>query len=97
VYEPIVPQGGRWQSHVLGLDLVLDEGQLRFYHGAAVLLDARELISRLSTMLDIATQRAEEEARRAEEEARRAEEEARRAARYAARLRELGIDPEDVE
>ena len=36
-------------------------------------------------------------ARRAENEARRAETEAHRAERYAARLRELGVDPDDVE
>lgn len=108
-YAPIVPQGGRWPSEVLGLDLSLEGGQLRFYHGSAALLDARELITRLSTLVDEALHRADEEARRAEEEARRAEaearraeeearraeEEARRAERLAARLRELGIDPDD--
>ena len=41
-------------------------------------------------------QRAEEERQRAEEERQRAEEERQRAERLAARLRELGIDPEDV-
>jgi Uma2 family endonuclease len=103
-YEPIVPQAGRWPSKSLGVDLALEAGSLRFYHGAAMLLDARELIGRLSSMLDVATaraeeeaRRAEEEARRAEEEARRAEEEARRAERYARRLRELGIDPDEIE
>jgi Uma2 family endonuclease len=101
-YEPIVPQGGRWPSRILDLDLSLEGGQLRFFHGNAPLLDARELIVRLSTMVDEAlhraeeeARRAEEEARRAEEEARRAEEEARRAERLAARLRQLGIDPDE--
>jgi Uma2 family endonuclease len=46
-YEPIVPQGGRWPSRVLDLDLSLEGGQLRFFHGNAPLLDARELIVRL--------------------------------------------------
>ncbi len=101
-YETIVPQGGRWPSRILDLDLSLEGGQLRFFHGNAPLLDARELIVRLSTMVDEALHRAEEEARRAEEEARRAEgearraeEEARRAERLAARLRQLGIDPDE--
>jgi Uma2 family endonuclease len=94
-YEPIVPQGGRWPSQVLELDLSLEGGQLRFFSGNAPLLDARELITRLSTMVDEALHRAEEEARRAEEEARRAEEEARRAERLAARLRQLGVDPDE--
>ncbi len=108
-YEPIVPQGGRWASRVLGLDLSLEEGRLRFFHGNAPLLDAHELILRLSAMVDEAlrraedeaqraegeAQRADDEARRAEDEARRAEDEARRAERLAARLRELGVDPEE--
>jgi Uma2 family endonuclease len=41
-------------------------------------------------------QRAEEESRRAAAERQRAEEEFRRAAKLAARLRELGIDPDSV-
>lgn len=100
-YEPIVPQEGRWWSEVLELDLAVEEDRLRFFHGSAPLLDARELVSRLSSMVDEAIERAEEEARRAEEEARRAEEgarraeeEARRADRLAAKLRRLGIDPD---
>jgi Uma2 family endonuclease len=88
VYEPIVPQGGRWPSRVLELDLSLEGGQLRFFHGNAPLLDARELIARLSTMVDDALARAEEQHRRAEEEARRAEEEARRAEEEARRAEE---------
>jgi Uma2 family endonuclease len=80
-YQPLVPQAGRWHSRILDLDLALDEGQLRFYYGSAALLDARELIARLSTMVDRATERAEQEAQRAE--------------RYAARLREAGIDPDE--
>jgi Uma2 family endonuclease len=108
-YEPIVPQAGRWASQVLELDLSLEGGQLRFLHGNAPLLDARELIVRLSAMVDEALRRAEGDARRAEDEARRAEDavrrakdearraddEARRAERLAARLRQLGIDPDD--
>lgn len=103
-YEPIVPQSGRWSSHVLDLDLALEGEQLRFFHGTAPLLDARELILRLSGMVDDALRKAEEGARRAEEEARRAQEEARkaddsaqRAAKLAARLRELGVDPDAIE
>jgi Uma2 family endonuclease len=43
-----------------------------------------------------AHRRAEEEKRRAEEEKRRAEEEKRRAERLAARLRELGVNPDGL-
>jgi regulator of protease activity HflC (stomatin/prohibitin superfamily) len=42
------------------------------------------------------TQRAEQEAQRAEQEAQRAEHEAQRAGRLAAKLRELGLDPDQV-
>ncbi|MBX3210152.1 MAG: Uma2 family endonuclease [Labilithrix sp.] len=93
-YEPIVPQAGRWWSSILELDLAVEEDRLRFYHGSAPLLDARELVTRLSTMVDEAIRRAEDEARRAEDEARRAEDEARRADRLAAKLRRLGVDPD---
>ncbi|HEU5077161.1 MAG TPA: Uma2 family endonuclease [Polyangiaceae bacterium] len=109
-YEAIVPVGGRFSSRVLDLELSLEGGQLRFFHGTAPLLDAQELVARLSTMVDEALLRAEEQARRAEEESRRAEEESRRAeeesqraqqesgrvAKLAARLRELGVDPDEI-
>jgi hypothetical protein len=93
-YERIVPQGGRWTSGVLGLDLAVEGHRLRFFHGSATLLEARELIDRLSTMVDEAVQRAEQEAQRAEQEAQRADAAVRRAERLAARLRELGVDPD---
>ena len=82
-YEPIVPQAGRWPSRILELDLALEGDKLRFFCGTAPLLDARELIVQLSTMVDEAVRRAEDEARRAE--------------RLADRLRELGIDPDEIE
>ena len=88
-YQRIVPQGGRWGSRVLELDLALEAGRLRFFHGSAELLDAQELVERLSGMVDEAVSRAEAEAHRAEEEAHRAE-------RLAARLRELGVDPDEI-
>lgn len=103
-YDVIVPRGGRWSSRVLDLDLATDAGRLRFYAGSAPLLDARELIEKLSSMVDDAVRRAEDEARRAEDETRRAEDEtrraeqaARRAERLAARLRELGVDPDELQ
>ncbi|HEU5077533.1 MAG TPA: Uma2 family endonuclease [Polyangiaceae bacterium] len=84
-YEPVVPQGGRYVSHVLGLDLGIEGPRLRFYAGSAPLPDADDLIARLDGALAESQARAEEEARRAEEEARRAEEEARRAEEEARR------------
>ena len=110
-YAPILPQGGRWTSTVLDLQLGLDEGRLRFFAGAAPLPHARELIDRLSSMVDEAVERAEEEAQRAQDEAQRAQDEAQRARdeaqradrattraeRLAAKLRELGVDPDAIE
>lgn len=88
-YEPVVPKGGRFSSAMLDLELSLEGGQLRFFHGSAPLLDARELIARLTNMVDEAILRAEEEARRAEDET-------RRVAKLEARLRELGVDPDQI-
>ncbi len=81
-YEPLMPQGGRWYSGVLDLDLAVEHGRLRFFHGSAPLLDAHELIEQLSTMVDEAIRRTQEESQRAE--------------KFAARLRELGVDPDDI-
>jgi Uma2 family endonuclease len=85
-YAAIVPQHGHYACTVLGLDLLVERGRLRFYAGDAALPGADDLIQKLEGFVDDlearladAERRAEEEARRAEEEARRAEEEARRA------------------
>ena len=78
-YEPIVPQGGRWPSRILDLDLSLEGGQLRFFHGNAPLLEAAELVDSLGKMLDeVLThkQEAEERARAAEEQMQAAKERA---------------------
>lgn len=73
-YERLVPQAGRLTSRVLGLELTVEAGKLRFYHGSAPLLFMDELVGRLNGMVaelvdarDAALRRAEEEARRAGE------------------------------
>lgn len=86
-YGSIVPQGGRWASRVLGLDLVLEAGRIRFFAGSAVLLEADEMIGRLTGMVDALVRREELLARSLEQERQRAD-------RLAARLRSLGIDPD---
>jgi Uma2 family endonuclease len=81
VYQRIVPQGGRFASGVLGLDLGLEGSQLRFFAGEGVLPDAEEMIARLRSMLDgvyagqeaLAAQLAEAEQQREEAERRLAE------------------------
>ena len=64
-YAPVIPQMGRWSSEVLGIDLTLENGQLRFMVGNAPLEHAEEVIHRLGSMLDdvIATKEAEERER----------------------------------
>jgi len=88
-YRPVLPQGGRWASKVLGLSLSLEGRRLRFYSGAAPLPDSGELVRALEGMVDDVTQR-KEAAERAREESERARE------RLAAKLRELGIDPDTL-
>jgi hypothetical protein len=80
LYETIPPRDGRVASRVLGLDLAVVKARLCFYQGATQLPDGRELVQRLSTMVDAAVHRADAEANRAD--------------RLAARLRELGVDPD---
>ncbi len=66
-YTPIVPQHGRYESRVLGLDVQVERDRLRFHAGTALLLESEELIARLETLLEDTQQRAENESRRAEE------------------------------
>jgi Uma2 family endonuclease len=90
-YERIVPQRGRLPSRVLGLELAVEAGRVRFYEGNAPLLFVDELVGRLERTVDELIESRDAALRRAEEEARRAEEEARRAEaleREVARLRE---------
>jgi Putative restriction endonuclease len=56
-YLPIVPQGGRFASGVLGLDLMIEGGGLRFYQTTAPLLDAEERIDRLAAAFNDALER----------------------------------------
>jgi hypothetical protein len=59
-YQRIVPQAGRYHSTVLGLDLVLQQGSLRFYHGMAELIGSGELIDRLTGMVESLEAKAEQ-------------------------------------
>jgi Uma2 family endonuclease len=101
-YEPIMPQGGTWSSQVLGLELAIEGQSLRFYHGASLILDADEMIGRLTRMVDevlarehAALARADSEQQRADSEQQRADSEQQRAERLANKLRGLGVDPDD--
>ena len=57
---PIVPQGGQLPSQVLGLELAIVAGRLRFFVGSALLPDSRELIGRLQGMVDEQQRRIED-------------------------------------
>ena len=82
VYDPIVPQAGRYASVALGLDLVLEGDRLRFFHGTAPLHDADDLIRKLDEMVDdlLRKREAAEQQREAAEQQREAAEQQREAA-----------------
>jgi Uma2 family endonuclease len=67
VYQRLVPQAGRFTSAVLGLDLAIEAGRLRFFAGTAPLEDAEERIDRLGAMLDEVIAGQDAAARLAEE------------------------------
>lgn len=73
-YEPLRPFGGRFASTVLGLDLVIEDGRLRFYQGNAQLLESRELVERLERMISESEAKADARAKELEESAKREKE-----------------------
>ncbi len=50
-YQPIVPQGGYFPSGVLGLELSVVDGRLRFLINQALVPNQRELAARLQTLV----------------------------------------------
>ncbi|NJO66597.1 MAG: Uma2 family endonuclease [Leptolyngbyaceae cyanobacterium RM1_405_57] len=109
-YEPIEPNERGWLwCETLGLWLGTWEGSLRreppsgtchwlrFYDpdGNLVLIQD-EVAEQERQQAEQERQRAEQERQRAEQEQQRAEQERQRAERLAARLRELGEDPEEM-
>jgi Uma2 family endonuclease len=93
-YEPIAPDAsGRLRSDELGLLLGVHERKLRLF------LPSGEMVPtgiERGLKAEAEAHRAEAEARRAELEAQRAASAEQRAAALAARLRELGVDPDGV-
>ena len=91
-YEPIQPDDrNRLISETLQLALTVQEGNYQDHAGSWLrwqTLDGQTLLA--------GEERAEQEHQRAEREHQRAEQERNRAERLAARLRELGIDPDDL-
>ncbi|MEZ4524957.1 MAG: Uma2 family endonuclease [Desulfobacterales bacterium] len=102
MYSPITPEkDGSLFSRELGLFLKREGHLLRAVdpetgRGLPSFNEAISMAGEEAQRADKAERRAEKEAQRAEEEAQRAEQEARKSARLAAKLREMGIDPESV-
>jgi len=59
-YQRVVPQFGRYSSQVLGLDLSVEQGKLRFFYGMAELFGSEELIGRLKGMVEDLESKAEQ-------------------------------------
>jgi Uma2 family endonuclease len=64
-YERIVPQAGRYTSTVLGLDLAVVGGTLRFFYGESELGGTPALVERLQSMVDDLGARADQAAAQA--------------------------------
>jgi Uma2 family endonuclease len=82
-YLPMLPSRGVLPSRVLGLELGLEEGKLRFFYGLAPVPQARELIARLDQAVAEQTKKREEEGRQLQQ----ALDEAQALLREEARLR----------
>jgi Uma2 family endonuclease len=61
-YAPILAQGGRYHSAVLGLDLAVEGGTLRFFHGMSELFGSGDLIRRLTGMVQDSEAKADQAA-----------------------------------
>jgi hypothetical protein len=92
--------GSEWTSPLLGvrfvstptaIDLFYPDGKPFFSF-----VELGELQKRTEEVLNLERQRAEHERQRAEHERQRAEHERQRAIKFAAKLQELGIDPDSV-
>lgn len=66
-YERIVPQGGRYTSTVLGLDLAIQGGTLRFFLGMSELFGSDDLIGRLTGMVESLEAKSEAAATKADQ------------------------------
>jgi Uma2 family endonuclease len=60
VYERMQAREGRFRSQVLGLELVMEQGRLRFYAGSLMLLEYEELVAQLRQENELLRQKAEE-------------------------------------
>jgi Putative restriction endonuclease len=98
-YQKCVPnEQGRYSIAPLGVELGIWEGEfmnqqlpwLRWWDSVGNLLPTGD------ERADQEMQRADQEMQRADQEMQRADQETQRAERLAAKLRELGVDPDEV-
>ena len=72
-YQRIVPQGGHYSSLVLGLDLIIQGGTLRFFYGIGELIGSADLIGRLTGIVGELEAKAEQAGANAEQAAAKAQ------------------------
>ena len=72
-YQRIVPQGGHYSSLVLGLDLIIQGGKLRFFYGIGELIGSADLIGRLTGIVGELEAKAEQAEANAEQAAAKAQ------------------------
>jgi Uma2 family endonuclease len=72
VYERMEAREGRFRSEVLGLELVVEEGRLRFYAGSLMLLEYEELVAQLHQENEQLRRENEQLAQKAEQLAQKA-------------------------
>jgi Uma2 family endonuclease len=100
-YEPLVPDAqGRLLSAQLGLLLGVHEGKLRFFTQEGALLPAAKEIAQAAAAAQQQAAAAQQQAAAAQQQAEAAQQQAeaaqQQAARLAAKLRELGVDPDTI-
>lgn len=88
-YQRILPQAGRFPSQVLGLEVGLLGGKVRFFSGNAQLFPDRELILTLESAVNEAQARAEEAEAQAEQQQTRAQAAVQKLARSVLTILEL--------
>jgi Uma2 family endonuclease len=60
-YQPILPQQGRYRSEMLGLELAVRQGRLRFFLEGAPMAEDQELVVELQSLVDELLKRREGE------------------------------------
>ncbi|XHF10982.1 Uma2 family endonuclease [Archangium gephyra] len=96
-YVSIASERGRYSSEVLGLQLQVEEGRLRFWAGSALLLEYEELIDRMQETMKGLQQRADADARQLEEAERLRQEAEQRLAEETRRREEEARQREELE